>query len=1254
MRPTALAVRTLSAAAALTIVACSRPDSVTSVDGLDAGALMVSILPKLDTVATGAIRQLSVRVTDRNGIPSTTRVDWKSDNASVASVSTTGLVTAIAEGSARIIAAAGSRADTATIVVRTAAASLLVVPDRVSIASGDTLPLTASATAGMSGAFGGAGVRWSTSDSSIATVSDNGVVTTLDAGNVTVTAELGTATGTALFAVFKNQPVALQVSPTITNVAVGGVAQLKVTAQDADGRKVNVRTLTWTSSDSSIASVASNGQVKAKTKGMAVISASIADVRGSATVNVQNAAISTVAVSLTAASISVGQTTQATAVLTAVDGSIVTDRIVAWQSSNPAIVTVDATGLVKGIALGTATISAISDGQVGSAAISVTASQPASLQIVPATASATVGSTAQLVAELKDSNGALITDKPVTWSSSNTSVATVNGSGLVTSLAIGNATISASSSGLASSAAFTATAVAVASITASPTSSTLDVGQTAQLTAVVRGVNGETLTDRPVVWASADPAIATVSQRGVVTAIASGSTTVTAAVEGQTASVAVSVKALPPPPIATISVTLNAASVLVGQSTQAVAVTKDAAGNVLEGRQITWSSNDPSLATVNSSGVITAIAAGSVTILASAEGKVGAATLRIDLPAPAPVASVVLTAPTTALLVGASTQVVATLRDSTGKILSGRTITWSSSAPAVAAVGATGLVTAMAAGTATIRATSESVVGSLNFSVTAPAPQPVAVATVSVSLTQTSLTVGSTTQASATPRDAAGNVLTGRTVSWSSSNAAVATVSAAGLVSALSVGSVTVTANVEGKTGSAAATVSAPVSGTTIYPGQSIQAAVDAAPGGTAFVLKAGVHRMQSVVPKAGDTFSGEPGAVLNGSRLLTAFTRSGSYWVATGQTQEGTNQSSASGICRAGYERCIYPWDVFRDGVPLRAATSLAGLASGGFYFDFANDAIYVADDPAGHTTEAAVTQRAFGGTASNVTIQGLVIEKYANFLQQGVIDPTTAPSWVVQDNEVRLNHGEGVRIGPNARILRNNIHHMGMVGVAGFANGALVEGNEIAFNNYAGVNDEWAAGGLKVNGRSGGLVQDLTIRNNRVHDNVGRGLWCDYNCIRTVYEGNTVERNTSWGIEQEIGYAATISANTLNGNGGGIFVSTSQDVEVAGNTINGPYAILGLEEVRGTGYYGALVLKNMNVHDNVVTLPVGAGDNQHVGIIQTNGDNGVFSTANNRFTNNRYTLNGVQRPFAWMSAYRTATEWRGFGLDATGSFAQ
>src|SRR6266498_1093803 len=73
-----------------------------------------------------------------------------------------------------------------------------------------------------------------------------------------------------------------------------------------------------------------------------------------------------------------------------------------------------------------------------------------------------------------------------------------------------------------------------------------------------------------------------------------------------------------------------------------------------------------------------------------------------------------------------------------------------------------------------------------------------------------------------------------------------------------------------------------------IYPGTNIQAVVNANPVGSAFRLKAGVHRMQTIRPRDGDWIGGEPGAILSGARQLTTITRSGSYWVASGQTQQG------------------------------------------------------------------------------------------------------------------------------------------------------------------------------------------------------------------------------------------------------------------------------------------------------------------------------------------------------------------------------
>src|ERR1700676_5061611 len=78
-----------------------------------------------------------------------------------------------------------------------------------------------------------------------------------------------------------------------------------------------------------------------------------------------------------------------------------------------------------------------------------------------------------------------------------------------------------------------------------------------------------------------------------------------------------------------------------------------------------------------------------------------------------------------------------------------------------------------------------------------------------------------------------------------------------------------------------------------VSPTQNIQTVVNANPSGTTFVIAAGLYRMQSVTPKDGDIFLGQPGAILNGSRQLTSFARSGIYYIAGGQTQHGT----ASGV---------------------------------------------------------------------------------------------------------------------------------------------------------------------------------------------------------------------------------------------------------------------------------------------------------------------------------------------------------------------
>ena len=136
----------------------------------------------------------------------------------------------------------------------------------------------------------------------------------------------------------------------------------------------------------------------------------------------------------------------------------------------------------------------------------------------------------------------------VTWGSSNTGAATVNGSGLVTGVGAGSATIMATSEGQSGTAAITVAIVPVASVTVSPASANVTVGQTVQLTATPRDANGSPLAGRVVAWGSSNTAAATINGSGLVTGVGAGSATITATSEGQSGTSAITVPPPPPPP----------------------------------------------------------------------------------------------------------------------------------------------------------------------------------------------------------------------------------------------------------------------------------------------------------------------------------------------------------------------------------------------------------------------------------------------------------------------------------------------------------------------------------------------------------------------------------------------------------------------------------------------------------------------------------------------------------------------------------
>jgi len=429
---------------------------------------------------------------------------------------------------------------------------------------------------------------------------------------------------------------------------------------------------------------------------------------------------------------------------------------------------------------------------------------------------------------------------------------------------------------------------------------------------------------------------------------------------------------------------------------------------------------------------------------------------------------------------------------------------------------------------------------------------------------------------------------------------------------------------------------SCPPGAIAVGPGAAIQTAVDGAGEGAAFCLLTGIHRMQVIRPKRGQSFHGQKHAILNGSRLLTAFGREGRFWVASGQDQRGNR----GGECADESPACTFPEGFFIDDRSLSQVLSKERVEAGRFYFDYASGRIFFVDDPTGHKVEATVAAFAFDSAAPNVLIRNVTVEKYSSVAGKGAIQGKAGPGWVVENCEVRLNSGAGIVIGTDGRVRGCNVHQNGQLGIAGQGKDILIENNRIWENNTHGFDFKWEAGGVKV------VVSDgVVFRGNHVHDNVGPGLWCDIECRNVVYEGNLVERNHDAGIFHEISYKAIIRDNVLRYNGFGhrkwfwgpeVLVAASQDVEVYGNRLTiaaGGCGIVLADQSRRMKGGGRYKTRDNLVRDNQMKFE-GAACAGGASDVQPGDENfSVITDGNNVFDGNVYRVSGTSEParFVW-----------------------
>jgi uncharacterized protein YjdB len=395
-----------------------------------------------------------------------------------------------------------------------------------------------------------------------------------------------------------------------------------------------------------------------------------------------------------------------------VSGKEVTGKKVTWKTLNPDIATVDANGQVTGVKLGFTRLIATVGGQPSGQIPVKVISKATRIIVVPDSIDVSLTTTKTLTGAVFDAAGSSIPGRVIIWSSDNPLVATVTSGGIVSAISVGQTNVYATVGTLFTTVKVRVTPERVASVRiTNPLTGSyiLRLGNSVQITAQALNSQNVPLPGRVYQWTSSNPAVASVSNTGLVTGNSLGTATVGVQCEGLVDQIQIQVT---PIPVASVVILPTDPTLFVGQNAQLVAIVKDSAGNALStlGRVVAWVSSNQTVAAVNNNGVLSAISAGTSIVQVIVDQVLSPAiTVTVNLK---PVVSVQVVAPSAQQLkVGVSFQLQAVLRDIDGNVLSNRPVTWVSADPLIATVTVNGLMQGIAVGPVKITATSEGISG---------------------------------------------------------------------------------------------------------------------------------------------------------------------------------------------------------------------------------------------------------------------------------------------------------------------------------------------------------------------------------------------------------------------------------------------------------------------------------------------------------------------------------------------------------------
>ncbi|NDC39959.1 MAG: T9SS C-terminal target domain-containing protein, partial [Chitinophagia bacterium] len=662
---------------------------------------------------------------------------WSTTDASIASISTSGVLTGVATGSATIsygVASTCGMAYTSVPVTVRPTTDPGTITGPASLCAGASTTLTETVSGG----------SWTTSNAAIASVSSTGVLTGVSAGSVTITYTATGICGTA------TTTYTTTITPATNAGTITGTNAICLGS--ATFLSDSVTGGTWSTSNASVASVSTSGVVTGLATGSATISYTVTGACGAASATMPFTVSTTPNEGLITGATSICQAASTALAETVTGGT--------WSSGDPTIATVTSTGVVTGVSSGTVLISYSVTNACGIAVAT------AFMTVNPLADPGTISGPATLCIPATGTYTSTVAGG--TWSVAPASVATISSAGVVTPLSNGVAVVAYSATNTCGTVTATDTIVVNTAPTTAGTLSGATSACPGTTTTLSTTVSGGT-------WSVADTAVATVSSTGVVTAIAAGTTTVAYTISNACGTASASTPFTVNPGAYPGTITAPSTLLCTGST---IAFTDSVAGG-------TWSSADTSIAIVSTTGMVTALTAGTTTISYTISNSCGTGTATVNVN--------VVAAPTVAAIAGPTVICAGTTATLTNATIGG---SWATSDATIASIDpSTGAISGVSAGVVTVSYSITSSFGCVattsRIDTVLPAP-----AAGSITAATTSLCAGTSLSLSDT---AIGGT-------WSSADATIATVDASGMVTGLTSGTVAISYSVTNSCGTAVAT----------------------------------------------------------------------------------------------------------------------------------------------------------------------------------------------------------------------------------------------------------------------------------------------------------------------------------------------------------------------------------------------------------------------------------------------------------------